>query len=145
MLKRSQQKKMHLKTLGIPEHNNNSVWEISFYTDFVLEFSGFSNEIQDELSARLIKLKPFGPHLGRPDVDTLKGSRYPNMKELRFSVADEEWRVAFAFDPRRRGILLVGGSKSGISQRRFYKSLIRVADERFERHLAVTAKERKKE
>ena len=95
--------------------------------------------------ALLIKLKQFGPELGRPDVDTLNGSRYPNMKELRFNVADEEWRVAFAFDPKRKAILLVGGSKSGISQRRFYKSLIRVADKRFERHLSTIAEERKKE
>jgi len=46
-------------------------------------------------------------------VDTLKGSRYANMKELRFSAADGEWRVAFAFDPRRAAILLVAGDKSG--------------------------------
>jgi hypothetical protein len=51
----------------------------------------------------------------------LNGSRYPNIKELRFSVADEEWRVAFAFDPKRKAILLVGGSESGISQNGFTK------------------------
>jgi hypothetical protein len=61
------------------------------------------------------------------------------------SVADEEWRVAFAFDPKRKAILLVGGSKSGISPKRFYKGLIRVADERFERHLARIAQKRKTE
>jgi len=58
------------------------------------------------------------------------------MKELRFKADGEVWWVAFAFDPQRRAILLVGGSKSGVSQKRFYKDLIRVADERFERHLA---------
>jgi hypothetical protein len=66
------------------------------------------------------------------------------MKELRFSVANEEWRVAFAFNPKRKAILLTGGSKSGISQRRFYEGLIRVADERFESHIATIAKERKR-
>jgi hypothetical protein len=137
--------KMHLKTLGIPEHNENSVWEVGFCADFASEFRGFSEVIQDALFALLIKLRQFGPQLGRPDVDTLKGSQHPNMKELRFKAADEEWRVAFAFDPLRKAILLIGGSKSGISKRRFYKSLIHVADERFERHLATIAKERKKE
>ena len=54
-------------------------------------------------------LQQFGPHLGRPRVDTLNGSRHANMKELRFSAADGEWRVAFAFDTKRKGILLVAG------------------------------------
>ena len=57
------------------------------------------------------------------------------MKELRFTLADGEWRIAFAFDPERRAILLVGGSKSGVSQRQFYKNLIRTADARFTAHL----------
>lgn len=74
--------------------------------------------------------------MGRPRVDTLKGSRHSNMKELRFSAADGEWRVAFAFDPRRRAILLVAGDKSGGSDKRFYRELIRKADERFDAHLA---------
>ena len=46
-----------------------------------------------------------------------------------------EWRVAFAFDPKRRAILLVAGNKSGVSETRFYKELIRKADERFNDHL----------
>lgn len=81
-------------------------------------------------------LQWFGPQLGRPRVDTLKGSRHANMKELRFSAADGEWRVAFAFDVRRKAILLVGGDKSGHSTKRFYRELIRKADDRFDAHLA---------
>ncbi|MGD0546547.1 MAG: type II toxin-antitoxin system RelE/ParE family toxin [Terracidiphilus sp.] len=119
-------------------------WQVSLHEDFAPEFRGFSKAIQDEIFALLIKLRRFGPQLGRDDVDTLKGSRYSKMKELRFKAADEEWRVAFAFDPKRKAILLTGGSKSGITKRRFYESLIRVADERFERHLATIAKERKR-
>jgi hypothetical protein len=62
------------------------------------------------------------------------------MKELRFSAADGEWRVAFAFDPRRKAILLVAGDKSGGSEKRFYRELIRKADERFDAHLARIGK-----
>jgi hypothetical protein len=136
---------MHLKTLGISEHNEFDAWEVNFYSEFAPEFRECPEVVQDAILALLIKLRRFGPQLGRNDVDTLKGSRYPNMKELRFNTADEEWRVAFAFDPNRKAILLAGGSKSGVSQNRFYKSLISVADGRFERHLAAIAKERKKE
>ncbi len=57
------------------------------------------------------------------------------MKELRFSAAGGEWRVAFAFDTRRKAILLVAGDKSGTSEKRFYRELIREADERFDAHL----------
>ena len=57
------------------------------------------------------------------------------MKELRFTLPDGEWRIAFAFDPERCAILLVGGSKSGVSGKQFYKDLIRVADARFAAHL----------
>jgi hypothetical protein len=81
-------------------------------------------------------LAEFGSNLGRPTVDTLKGSRHANMKELRFSWLGGVWRVAFAFDPKRQAILLVGGDKGGADQRRFYKHLIRVADERFDEHLS---------
>ena len=74
-------------------------------------------------------------------MDTLNGSRHANMKEMRFSAADGEWRLAFAFDPARRAVLLVAGDKSGGSVKRFYRVLIRKADERFDRHLARLAKE----
>lgn len=86
-------------------------------------------------------LQKFGPQLRRPHCDTLTGSRYANMKELRFSVLDGVWRIAFAFDPERRAILLVGGSKSGTNEQKFYRDLIRVADTRFANHLASLEQE----
>ncbi|WP_255484388.1 type II toxin-antitoxin system RelE/ParE family toxin [Granulicella sp. 5B5] len=57
------------------------------------------------------------------------------MKELRFDADDGVWRIAFAFDPQRHAILLIAGDKSGGSERRFYRELIRKADERFDAHL----------
>lgn len=111
-------------------------WKIVFHEGFEPEFGGLSVAVQDELLARAMLLERFGPELGRPHVDTLKGSAFPNMKELRFDADNGVWRVAFAFDPDRKAILLVGGNKSGGSEQRFYKQLIRKADERFGRHLA---------
>jgi hypothetical protein len=64
-------------------------------------------------------LRDHGPQLGRPYVDTLKGSKFANMKELRFTADGGVWRVAFAFDLRREAILLVAGDKSGVSESRF--------------------------
>jgi hypothetical protein len=80
-------------------------------------------------------LKRDGPLLGRPWADTLKCSRHANMKELRPTVNKLEWRVAYAFDPERRAILLVAAAKGGTNDKRFYRQLIRTADGRFEAHL----------
>ena len=110
-------------------------WSILFHDDFAAEFAALTESLQNELLAHSMLLRDFGPGLGRPTVDTLKGSKHANMKEMRFVWAGEVWRVAFAFDPERQAILLVGGDKGGVNQRRFYKRLIAVADERFDGHL----------
>ena len=66
-------------------------------------------------------------------------SLFANMKELRFEAEDGVWRVAFAFDPERKAILLVAGDKSGGSEKRFYKALIAKADKRYQAHLDCLA------
>ncbi len=111
-------------------------WTVEFHDDFEPEFDNLPEEVQDELLAQATSLEKFGPQLGRPKVDTLKDSKHPNMKELRFKAADGVWRVAFAFDPKRNAILLVAGDKSGVSGSYFYKQLINKADARFTAHLA---------
>jgi hypothetical protein len=118
-------------------------WAVEMADEFEREFDVLHEEVQTEILALSLVLEQFGPQLGRPRVDTLKGSRHTNMKEMRFSAADGEWRVAFAFDPKRKAILLVAGDKSGGGERRFYRELIRKADERFDAHLAWLKKERK--
>jgi hypothetical protein len=65
------------------------------------------------------------------------------MKEMRFSCAGEIWRVAFAFDPHRQAVLLVGGHKGGADQRWFYKRLIQVAADRYGDHIATLQKQAK--
>lgn len=77
-------------------------------------------------------LREYGSQLSRPFADTVKGSRYPNMKELRPS---ETVRIFFAFDPSRTAILLIGGDKAGRPEQRWYKRMIGLADRLYERHL----------
>lgn len=112
-------------------------WTVLFHDAFDVEFKSLDQGLQDELLAHALLLSEFGPNLGRPTVDGLKGSKHANMKELRFGWEGGIWRVAFAFDPQRQAILLVGGDKGGADQRRFYKRLIAVADGRFDDHLAT--------
>ena len=107
-------------------------WTIQFHTVFEREFEQLSEAVQDELLASASLLRDAGPQLGRPAVDTLSGSKHANMKELRFRADGGVWRVAFAFDPKRRAVVLVAGDKSGVAQKRFYKMLLKRADERFD-------------
>ncbi len=94
-------------------------WRVEFHRDFVPEFRGLSESVQDEIAALVEKMRVFGPMMKRPASDTLDGSRFSNMKELRFEADNGVWRVAYAFDPTRKAILLVAGDKSGVSQKRF--------------------------
>src|SRR5262245_23590717 len=115
-------------------------WDVRYDETFVAELAEIerhsgSSAVREEIAALALLLRRFGPSLRRPHCDTLKGSKHANMKELRFTLPDGEWRVAFAFDPRRSAILLVGGSKSGVPEKRFYRELVRVADKRFDDHL----------
>jgi len=93
-------------------------------------------DVQDAILAKALLLEREGPNLGRPHVDTLNDSKHANMKELRCTVDKAHWRTAFAFDPKRRAILLTAGNKTGASQKRFYKELIATVDARFDGHLA---------
>ena len=111
-------------------------WDVEIGDDFEPEFDELHEDVRSEILAHARLLQQFGPRLGRPRVDTLKDSRHANMKELRFSAVDGEWRVAFAFDTKRKAILLVAGDKSGGSEKRFYRQLIAKADDRLDAHLA---------
>lgn len=120
-------------------------WQVVFHDQFEREFAALTANVQDELLAHAVLLRDYGPGLGRPTVDTLKGSQHSNMKELRFRHGKEVWRVAFAFDPARQAVLLVAGDKAGADQRLFYKRLIDKADSRLTLHLAeinATSKEK---
>jgi hypothetical protein len=82
-------------------------WTVAFHDEFEPEFDEFPAEVQDELFAEAAFIELLGPLTSRPHVDKLHGSGYANMKELRFEAMNDEWRVAFAFDPKQIAILLV--------------------------------------
>lgn len=113
------------------------MWTVVLLPEFERELRVLPVPVRRELLAQAGVLERFGPMTGRPRVDTLNGSRYVNMKELRFDAAGGVWRVAFAFDPRRQAVLLTAGDKSGASEAKFYRRLIARADARFSAHLAA--------
>ncbi|GGC99423.1 type II toxin-antitoxin system RelE/ParE family toxin [Aquisalinus flavus] len=112
------------------------VWQVLIHPEFVEEVDEWSLKVKEELSAKIRLLQQYGPQTPRPHVDTLSGSKFPNMKELRFEAEKGVWRVAFAFDPERNAILLIGADKRGQNQKRFYKDLIKAADDRLAKHVS---------
>ena len=120
-----------------------SSWTIKQTKELEDWFSDLDNDAQIDILASVEVLSEFGPVLGRPQVDTLNGSQYPNMKELRVQSKGRPFRIAFAFDPNRAGILLIGGNKEG--KKRFYDELIEKADEIYTRHLKELENEKPKE
>ena len=109
-------------------------WAVLEHPDFVEERETLPDEVCDKLDAVILLLEQYGPQLGRPHVDTLAGSAHANMKEICLK-EHGVWRFAFAFDEERNAVVLVGGNKQGKNQKRFYKSLIAIADQRFDEWL----------
>ncbi len=110
-------------------------WKVVFHEEFVEEFRNLEESVQDALLTKVELLVEYGPRLKRPHADTLKGSKYANMKELRFTDGKGVWRAAYAFDPERRAVILAAAMKQGRNQKRFYQRLIVLAEERFARYL----------
>ncbi len=108
-------------------------WQIRLVDEFAQWLLEQESEVRVAILAHVKLLKERGPQLNRPYVDTIKSSKYANMKELRLNHRGTPWRVLFAFDPQRRAVLLVGGNKEG--DKRWYLTNPRIADERFRRYL----------
>ena len=81
-------------------------WAVLYHDAFLPEMEGLAEDVQDGLLVMAELLTALGPSLGRPHADTLAGSKYANMKELRFRADDGVWRVAYAF-ARRSSLLRV--------------------------------------
>lgn len=114
------------------------MWRTDTTEGFDEWFGGLEKYEQDTVIAAIEVLEEEGPSLGRPLVDTLEGSRFKNMKELR--PLGTYLRVIFIFDPRRMAVLLYGGDKEN-NWKKFYKKAIPIADRLFEEHLENMNKE----
>lgn len=110
------------------------MWVVLFSQRFEDWLADQDDGLQEKMLADLGKLKVYGPDLPRPYADTIKGSRYKNMKELRVKHAGHPVRAFYAFDPVRQAIILCAGDKS--NDKRFYDTMIRIADDEFSEHLA---------
>lgn len=118
-------------------------WTIMYRPHYRPWFGKCGEDMQNEILAHLEVLKTVGPHLGRPRVDHIKGSAHQNMKELRVQFKGDPVRILFAFDPDRRAVLLLGGTKTGDD--RWYRKHVPLADQDFRVHLQEMQSEKEKQ
>lgn len=108
-------------------------WEIEFTHEFGEWWSSLTREEQNSIADGVYVLEEFGPALTRPQADTVNGSRFRNMRELRVQHQGRPYRVLYVFDPRRVGVLLIGGDKTG--NNRWYGEYVPKADAIYAQHL----------
>jgi len=119
-----------------------STWEVEYTDEFEQWWDTLSEEEQVDVNAKVMLLQQYGPALKRPHADVIRSSQYPNMKELIIQHAGRPYRVLYAFDPRRRALLLIGGDKTGDD--RWYEEFVPIADRLYGEHLAALGKEGEK-
>jgi hypothetical protein len=122
-----------------------STWEIVTSESYDAWFQEQTEDDKAVIRSKAYLLAEYGPNLGRPHADTLKGSKkLANLKELRAQTDAHVFRVAYIFDPERKGLLLIGGDKKGKNQEKFYKDLIKEAEQIYAAYLEkkINRKER---
>ena len=110
------------------------MWEIEYTKEYENWFSSQDEDDKIIINAKVLILSEFGPNLGRPYVDTIRSSKYPNLKELRIKYKQKVIRILFCFNKSRNCWLIIGGNKKGKNQEDFYKKLIKSAEDIIEKN-----------
>jgi len=112
---------------------NQVAWEVEASDEFVEWYDVLDEGETERVNRSIELLEKQGPELNRPHVDTLKGSKIPNLKELRVQHEGRPLRILFAFDPRRAAYLILGGDKTG--DKNWYSTFIPKAEKIYKQHL----------
>ena len=118
-------------------------WEVEYTDDFGQWWNGLRVEEQTSVDRGVILLQERGPSLPYPYSSDITTSRHSHMRELRIQHEGRPYRVLYAFDPRRCGVLLIGGEKTG--DERWYERYVPIEDRLYDAHLEQLRKEGKLE
>jgi hypothetical protein len=108
--------------------------EALFTDEFEQWWDALDENEQDAVDRVVRLLIAAGTALGFPYSSGIEGSEYPHMRELRVQHGGNPYRVLYAFDPKRRAVLLLGGKKSGDD--RWYRTYVPIAERIYRRYLA---------
>ena len=115
------------------------MWEVEYTDEFSVWWDALDAEEQVSVGRVVDMLVSEGPNLPFPYSSDVRGARHRAIRELRIQHGGRPYRVLYAFDPRRTGILLLGGEKGGTD--RWYAVNIPVADKLFDEHLETLKRE----
>ena len=114
--------------------------EVVKSSEFASWWRGLPEKLQDAVTAAVERLEERGVLLRHPESSDVRSSKHGNMRELRIDTRGEAIRVFYAFDPRRRAVVLVGGRKRG-QDRRFYRAHVGRADAIYDEYLRQLRRE----
>ncbi|MFQ1013750.1 type II toxin-antitoxin system RelE/ParE family toxin [Avibacterium paragallinarum] len=116
-------------------------WEVILQDPLLNWLETLAEDDLLKVYATLALLSTEGPQLGRPYADTIQGSKYTNLKELRVQSKLSVFRLFYIFDPIRQAIVLCGGDKKGKKEKLFYKEMITLAEQTYDNYLSEFLKE----
>ncbi len=114
--------------------------EVEYTDEFDRWWNGLTEEEQEDVAASVGLLEKMGPRLPYPHSSGIESSKHNVMRELRIQHKGRPYQVLYAFDPRRVGLLLIGGDKTGAD--RWYERYVPIADRLYDEHLIAIRKER---
>lgn len=109
------------------------MYQIILTDEFIAWLESLSDDEQESVLFVIGVLKQHGHQLNRPYVDTIKGSKLTNLKELRIQHNGKPFRAFFVFDPLRQAVVLCAGDKTG--DKRFYQKMIPLAESIYQSYL----------
>jgi hypothetical protein len=136
----SLQANLNLQSIWSRGHNREVAWTVEIGDEFEPEFNALHEDVQDEILAAVSAVWAATGQTARGHSEWVAAREHEGAS---LQCGRWEWRVAFTFDAKRKAILLVAGDKSGVSEKRFYRELVRRADSRFDAHLVRLKRERK--
>lgn len=113
--------------------NVRTFCEVEYTDEFGQWWNSLDEAEQTSVATYVGLLEQNGPALKHPYSSGIHGSRHAHMRELRVQHAGRPYRVLYAFDPLRRAILLIGGTKAG--NNRWYEQYVPLADKLYDIHL----------
>lgn len=111
------------------------MWDVTQTEEFGRWFYDLRSIAQIKIVSHIKLIHEFGPSLGRPIVDTVKGSQLKNLKELRLNVDNQVVRIFFIFDVDRKAVLLIGANKKSSGDKHFYPKMLIMSEKIYSNYL----------
>lgn len=104
--------------------------------DFEVWFASLPNVDRVSVAVVIDLLEEFGLALGSPHSSDVRGAKLP-LRELRPKRGSCPFRVFYAFDTKRRAVLLTGDDKRRMEKKKPYAKIISRCERYWKHHTTV--------